>query len=212
MDIRKIITGLTLSLLLGSGVAVAADFDKGREAYNLGDYETALAELNPLAQRGEARAQHLLGWLHLIHLDPATAIKWFSLAADQGYADAQEALGNIYENGEGVVPKNYQKAMKWFTLAADQGHRQARYSLWLMYQEGNVVHENDKVELRWNTKYAEQGFYGSQFYLGRMYEVGSGVVKNEKTAVSWYYKAASQGFDLALINLEQMAKQGNTAA
>jgi hypothetical protein len=85
MDIRKIITGLTLSLLLGSGVAVAADFDKGREAYNLGDYETALAELNPLAQRGEARAQHLLGWLHLNRFDPATAIKWFSLAADQGF-------------------------------------------------------------------------------------------------------------------------------
>ena len=64
MDIRKIITGLTLSLLLGNGVAVAADFDKGINAYDSGDYKTALAEWTPLAEQGHAVAQYGLASMY----------------------------------------------------------------------------------------------------------------------------------------------------
>ena len=63
MDIRKIITGLTLSLLLGNGVAVAAVFDKGINAYDSGDYKTALAEWTPLAEQGDAEVQYYLGYM-----------------------------------------------------------------------------------------------------------------------------------------------------
>jgi len=52
MNFKKIIIGLTLSILLGSGVAVAADYDKGLLAYNSGDFKTALAEFNVLAEQG----------------------------------------------------------------------------------------------------------------------------------------------------------------
>ena len=54
MSISKKIIGLTLSMLLGSGVAVSADFGKGVEAYNSGDFKTALAEWKPLAAQGNA--------------------------------------------------------------------------------------------------------------------------------------------------------------
>ena len=45
---------------------------------------------------------------------------WFRLAADQGDADAQFALGCAYEDGEGVQ-QDHAEAVKWYRLAADQG-------------------------------------------------------------------------------------------
>ena len=44
--------------------------------------------------------------------------KWYTLAAEQGYAQAQTQLGAMYYNGQGVV-QDYKTAMKWFTLAAE---------------------------------------------------------------------------------------------
>jgi TPR repeat protein len=40
-------------------------------------------------------------------------------AADQGYAQAQNKLGLLYYDGNGV-PKNYVQAYKWFDLAASK--------------------------------------------------------------------------------------------
>ena len=47
MRIKTLIIGLILSSLLGSGLAVSADFDKGLKAYELGDHKTAIAEWIP---------------------------------------------------------------------------------------------------------------------------------------------------------------------
>ncbi|MCP4827986.1 MAG: sel1 repeat family protein, partial [Proteobacteria bacterium] len=41
--------------------------------------------------------------------DYAEAVKWYRLAADQGYADAQCNLGVMYDNGQGV-PQDYAEA------------------------------------------------------------------------------------------------------
>ena len=64
MNIRKVIVGLTLSLLLGSGVAVAADFDKGLKAVQSGDFKTTLAEWTPLAEHRHSSAQYNLGVMY----------------------------------------------------------------------------------------------------------------------------------------------------
>ena len=48
----------TLSLALGSfGVVWSDDFQKGMEAYDKGDYETALKEWIPLAKNNHTKAQ-----------------------------------------------------------------------------------------------------------------------------------------------------------
>jgi len=124
MSIKKIITGLTLSILLGSGVAVAADYDKGLLAYNSGDFKTALAEWKPLAKQGHAMAQSDLGFMYNDGIgvleNDKTAVKWYTLAAEQGYAKGQYNLGTMYANGRGV-PENDKTAVKWYTLAAEQG-------------------------------------------------------------------------------------------
>ena len=48
-------------------------------------------------------------------------MKWYRLAAEQGYDIAQYNLGVMYENGQGV-PQDYKEAVKWYRLAAEQGY------------------------------------------------------------------------------------------
>jgi TPR repeat protein len=114
----------------------------GLDAYNRGDYATALREWLPLAVQGNAPAQHSLGLMYGngrgVPQDYTEAMKWYRLAAEQGDAGAQHALGVMYYFGNGV-PQDYAEAMKWFRLAADQGTASAQYILGLMYRDGRGV-------------------------------------------------------------------------
>ena len=93
----------------------SADFDKGLDAYDRGDYATALREFKPLAEQGDAYAQYNLGVMYDngqgVTQDYKTAVKWFRRAAEQGNSFGQNALGNMYDAGRGVpkhndLPKN----------------------------------------------------------------------------------------------------------
>ena len=55
-------------------------------------------------------------------------MKWWKLAAEQGYADAQSNLGVMYRDGQGV-PQDDKTAVKWWKLAAEQGNARAQSSL-----------------------------------------------------------------------------------
>lgn len=48
--------------------------------------------------------------------DHAEAVKWFSMAAEQGNQKAKVSLGYMYKNGQGV-PQDYVQAHKWYNLA-----------------------------------------------------------------------------------------------
>ena len=54
---------LLLTLLVGTP-ASSADFQKGLDAYDRGDYATALREWTPLAEQGHAWAQYNLGVMY----------------------------------------------------------------------------------------------------------------------------------------------------
>jgi len=80
--------------------------------------------------------------------DYATALRLWRPLADQGNAEAQYALGFMYDGGQGV-PKNYARAAKWWRLAADQGHTFAQYNLGTLYDNGNGVPQNKAEALKW---------------------------------------------------------------
>ena len=58
----------------------------------------------------------------------AEAVRWFRLAAEQGYADAQYDLGLMYAEGRGVVEDDAEGVV-WLRKAGDQGHAEAQFSL-----------------------------------------------------------------------------------
>ena len=103
-------------------------FDAAVEAYERGDYATALAGLQNYAEQGNATAQSILGLMYAngegVPKDAAEAVRWFRLAAEQGTARAQFNLGFMYANGEGV-PKDDVTAYAWLNIAAAQGQSSA---------------------------------------------------------------------------------------
>lgn len=102
------------------------DFEAGMAAYERGDYQTAADLWRPLAENGDAEAQHLLGELHRLGRgvpeDPATAGQWHLEAAEQGHPRSMYYVALMYYRGRGDDwEKDYVRAYVWFTLAAEEG-------------------------------------------------------------------------------------------
>ncbi len=155
-----ILSVLFLSLLVRLP-AVGADYQKGLDAYNRKDYNTALKEWIPLAaNRGDARAQAILGYMYVKGLGVSqnykTAVKWYTLAAEQGNAAAEHNLGFMYHQGQGV-PRNYKTAVKWYTLAAEKGIADAQHNLSTMYAAGLGVKVNWVYAHMWINLAASNG-------------------------------------------------------
>jgi TPR repeat protein len=142
-----------------------ADRQKGMEAFNAGDYATALRELRPLAEQGYVDAQVNLGFMYDkgegVAQDDAQAAAWFRKAADQGDAKAQFNLGNKYRRGEGVA-QDYSQAMAWYRKAADQGDADALFNLGFMYAKGQGVTRDYLQGHEWIFKAAAQGHAEAQ--------------------------------------------------
>lgn len=130
----------------------------------------------------------------------------FHLVAYFGSAEAQRALGQMYEKGYGVEP-DMNEAVKWYTKAAEQGNAYAQLSLGLFNSEGRGLPKNAEKALYWYYQAAEQGNATAQYNIGHCYLNGIGVAKNEKEAVRWLEKAAAQEMKEAKAYLAAL-KQG----
>jgi hypothetical protein len=106
--------------LLSIGPITAQDKEVGILAWASGDYETALKELRPLAEEGDAPIQGTLGFMYEhgqgVPADNIEALRWYRLAAEQGDALALENLGRMHFRGKGV-PRNYVMAHMYFRLS-----------------------------------------------------------------------------------------------
>jgi len=90
---------LLLSLLVGNP-AISADFQKGLDAYDRGDFATALREWKPLAEQGDANAQVGLGVMYQegqgVPQNYETAVKWYTLkGAKQRRLDTKRRQGDV---------------------------------------------------------------------------------------------------------------------
>jgi hypothetical protein len=204
---------IVLAGLVSFGLAhsALADYKTGLDAYQKGDFKTALAEVKPSAEQGNAMAQFGMGLMYRngqgVLPDYQEAHKWFSLAAEQGNGAAQFNLAMLYHNGQGV-PKNYQEAARIYRLAAENGNARAQYNLGTMYQMGQGVPQDYKEAARLIRQAADQKMAVAQFSLGGLYFAGHGVAQDYNEAVRWYRLAADQRTPIALIALSGMYANG----
>ncbi len=90
-------------IVVGFGLLVAtpawADFQAGLDAYERGEYDTALKEFRPLAEQGDAQAQYNLGVMYAngqgVPQDYLFAHMWGNLAASHGHEDAVKLRDKI---------------------------------------------------------------------------------------------------------------------
>ncbi len=152
-----LIAVLCAGVILGLTVPAWAAWDEGGQAYQRGDYPTALRELRPLARQGDANAQLFVGLMYDkgqgVPQDYAEAAKWYRKAAEQGYAAAQYNLGIMYYKGRGV-PQDYVRAHMWINLAAATGDETAREDRDLITKKMTPaqIAEAQKLARRWGPK------------------------------------------------------------
>ena len=159
------------------------------------------------AAEGDALAQYSVGYRSLLEEDFEAAVHWLDRSAEQGYAPAQDRLGAMYLDGDGVE-QDFETAAYWIIKAVAQGHVPAQERLASMYWHGKGVKRDLEKAAFWTAKAAEQGDAEAQFNLGFMYLKGKGVAERDlEKAAFWTAKAAEQGdaeaqFDLGLMYLD----------
>ena len=90
--------------------------------------------LKTLAEKGDARAQLILGYMYQIGEDPIDggpqedyqeAVKWFRKAAQQGIARAQHTLGLMYYLGQGAK-QDQMLAYAWVSVSVHNGYESVK--------------------------------------------------------------------------------------
>jgi TPR repeat protein len=181
----------------------SSTFQNGEKAFNSGNFAKALQILLPIGERGDARAQLMIGSIYAngvgnlnenyeeaVPIDLAKAVGWYRKAASQGNAEAQFRLGFSYDIGKGI-PEDHTEAVKWYRKGADQGNADAEHYLALSYECGCGIAMDKVLAVKWLRKAADQGDARAQHDLGVFYELGKGVPKDTVEAAKWYQKAAN---------------------
>ena len=139
-----------------------------------------------LAENSDAQSQFKLGSRLRKEFNHEKAVNWFQRAAEQGYADAQCALG-MEIVGSGNRERDGIGA-SWVEKAARQGHKNAQYQLAFFYKMGIGVEKDSRKSAEWLLRSAPSGTGVVEFELGRMYAVGDGVQKDKLEAQAWFRK------------------------
>jgi TPR repeat protein len=147
-------------------------------------------------------------------------LKWLQLAAEQGFAPAQHAMGNMYATGQ-FLPQNLDLACNWYRLAASQDFPASQLALEEidaagMGRTGSKVRARKKIPSpdrrqareRW-AGVAEHGDAEARFHLGVMHEKGLGLEQDPKKAISLYRLAARQGEPCAQLAMGRLLEKSS---
>jgi TPR repeat protein len=127
--------------------------------------------------------------------DYDTARKIMQPLAEQGDAEVQKSLGDMYFYGQGVA-QDHAEAVKWFRKAAGQGDASAQNRLGDRYFFGQGVALDYAEAVKWFRKAAEQGDAEAQYKLGAMYASARRGMQDHIQAHMWYDIAAARSSDM----------------
>ena len=113
------------------------------------------------------------------------AAKWLRRAAEHGSSAAQNTLGVVLSNGDGVG-KNVDEALSWLRKAFHAGDVIAGQNIAITYREIGEF----RAAFKWFRKCADTGDGDALVQLGIHYYWGKGVRKNPKAAVRCFRMAS----------------------
>lgn len=128
--------------------------------------------------------------------------------AEAGDVEAQLALGNAYEAGDGVR-EDPVRAMGWYRRAARRGHVEAQVSLALLYLDGRHIPRDPARAVEWLRRAAGTGDVFAQHTLAAVLESGDEQVPPDPAAAAgWYRRAAEQGYAPAQLSFGRLFEEG----
>ncbi|KAI8884622.1 HCP-like protein [Backusella circina FSU 941] len=166
--------------------------------------EDQIGMLETMAGQGLVAVQYQLGKLYQNKNNPA-AIKWLTLAAQNGISDACYRLGVLYEEGT-YNQQNYEMAMELYERASIGEHEDAIYRLAKMHQLGKGTPINYTKAYDLYLLASEMGHNLASKALditGDIYESPMGTIQ-EIT-----FNTTSQEYEQSLFMCEHVAEQGN---
>ena len=147
-------------------------------------------EIRDKAASGDVDAQIKLGNFYSVDAgmlgggvkNPKKEAYWYSKAAKSGNADAQLALGIMYEKGEYYAQDN-NAALEWYEKAAAQNNGTAIYCAAMIYYESSDYTKAARYFHRIDDS------FGAQEKLANMYAQGLGVPRDAAEARKWRQRA-----------------------
>jgi TPR repeat protein len=127
---KPVVIGGTIvaAQMWGISAACAGPWEDGMAAYNRGDYVPAIRLFRPLAETGNARAQHLVGVMYRkgqgVARNSARAFMWLSLAARRGDARAKAELQHV---SQAMSPQEISQASEMAQACEASNYRACEY-------------------------------------------------------------------------------------
>lgn len=137
--------------------------------------------------RGNVEAAYKVGLYFLYGIDVEHSLgdakKWFTLAAIQGHALAQNNLGVCYMTEEEEEAPQYKHAKIWLTKSAEQGCSSGQYNLGTYYFK---IEKNYQEAIKWFNIASTNGSTRAYYELGKCYYFGLGAEESIELATKYY--------------------------
>ncbi len=120
----------------------------------------------------------------IVRRSATKAVQWFRRAAGRGSASAQNNLGILLSNGNGIR-KNVEEALVWLKKSFRAGDSCAAHNIAITYRENGEL----QTAFKWFRRAAEAGDSDALIEVGIHYYWGKGVGKNPRAAVRCFRTA-----------------------
>lgn len=156
--------------LVWAAPAGAQSVKAGIDAWQKGDYVSAVAIWRPLAEAGDPDASFNMGQAYRLGrgvlVDLGTAQSWLERAAEKDHVDAQTTLGLLlFQNG------NQPEGLKWLKKGSEKGDPRAMLVYGTALFNGDGVPQDPVLGYAYVSRSAAQGLEPARNTLAQMDEI-----------------------------------------
>jgi len=157
-----------LAWLIALGTPLSAQsVAAGADAWAKGDYDTAVDNWRPLAEKGDPDAQFNLGqayrWGRGVTANLSAAQTWYERAAGSGQMDAQVILGlMLFQNGDHAA------GLRWLKAASEKGEPRAMLIYGTALYNGDSVPQDAVLGYAYVSRAAAQGLQAAKDTLAQL--------------------------------------------
>ncbi|MGO2346411.1 MAG: tetratricopeptide repeat protein, partial [Providencia sp.] len=146
-----------------------------------------------LTKTGKAEAQFNLAMFYQSNRQFEDALKWYGLAAAQGFTKAQINLALMYQQGTGIAKDN-KLMLYWMQTAAEAGDPigQMNMAEYTLNGIDKILAKDPQQAENWLQKAAQQDFPAALITLAYWYEKGTAVTEDPKKAEKIYLSLAQK--------------------
>lgn len=211
-------------MIVASHATLAADskasaktdvFAKATQLYEAKNYPAAFAEMQRLAESGNAQAIYNLGYMTQngqgTTKDEKRALQYYQDASNKGYGKASFTLAQLYRHGGLGITPNTPKFKEYLDRASKQGSDEAIVEIaTLLFAQGKP--EIDQIAIRQLRPLIQKNYYPAM-HIRALYDLAqSDKNKNpamRQQAIKMIQSLAEKGYAPSLMALGNMLANGD---